>query len=66
MKVRRWRLLVPFVLFAVAISLIWWRGPDWAVVHDAFTVVRWPWVVVAVGLNLASVVVRAIAWNTVI
>jgi glycosyltransferase 2 family protein len=62
----RWRLLVPVALLALAASLIWWRGPDWHVVRDSFTVVRWPWVVVAVGLNLASVLVRALAWNTVI
>ena len=66
MKGRVWPLLVPVVLFIVALSLIWWRGPDWAVVRDAFTVVRWPWVVAAVGLNLLSVIVRALAWNTVI
>jgi glycosyltransferase 2 family protein len=62
----RWRLLVPIALFALAISLIWWRGPDWHLVRDTFTVVRWPWIVVAVGLNLLSVVVRSLAWNTVI
>jgi uncharacterized protein (TIRG00374 family) len=62
----RWRFLVPLPLLALAVSVIWWRGPDWAVVRDAFTVVRWPWVVAAVGLNLLSVVVRAVAWNTVI
>ena len=60
------RFLVPVALFAVAISLIWWRGPDWHLVRDTFTVVRWPWVVIAVGLNLLSVVVRALAWNVVI
>ena len=47
-------------------ALVWWRGPDWGTVGDAFTVVRWQWVVVAIGLNLVSVVVRAIAWRTVI
>jgi uncharacterized protein (TIRG00374 family) len=46
--------------------LVWWRGPDWAAVGDAFTVVGWWWVVVAIGFNLVSVVVRAIAWKTVI
>jgi uncharacterized protein (TIRG00374 family) len=60
------RLLVPVALLGVAISLIWWRGPDWHLVRDTFSVVRWPWIVLAVGLNLASVVVRAAAWNTVI
>jgi uncharacterized protein (TIRG00374 family) len=61
-----WRILIPIVLFAVAISLIWWRGPDWHLVRDTFTVVSWPWVAVAVALNLASVVVRSLSWNTVI
>jgi uncharacterized protein (TIRG00374 family) len=63
---RWWRLFVPVVLLAVAISVIWWRGPDWRVVRDTFTIVSWPWVVGAVGLNLLSVVTRALAWNTAI
>ena len=62
----RWRLLVPVALLALAISLIWWRGPDWHIVRDTFADVRWPWIIVAVGLNLLSVVVRSLAWNTVI
>ena len=62
----RWRLLVPVALLALAISLIWWRGPDWHLIRDTFAAVRWPWIVVAVGLNLLSVVVRSLAWNTVI
>ena len=47
-------------------ALVWWRGPEWGAVADAFRVVRWEWVVGAIGLNLLSVVVRAIAWRTVI
>ena len=66
MKAQYARLLAPVVLLALAASLIWWRGPDWGVVRDTFTVVRWPWVVTAVALNLLSVAVRALAWNTVI
>ena len=62
----RWRLLVPVALLALAISLIWWRGPDWHLVRDTFSVVSWPWIVLAIVLNLFSVVVRAAAWNTVI
>jgi glycosyltransferase 2 family protein len=46
--------------------LIWWRGPEWHVVGAAFDSVGWPWVVLAVGLNLVSVLARALAWNTVI
>jgi uncharacterized protein (TIRG00374 family) len=47
-------------------ALLWWRGPAWGAVADAFTAVRWEWVAAAVGLNLLSVVVRALAWRTVI
>jgi uncharacterized membrane protein YbhN (UPF0104 family) len=62
----RWRLLVPLVLLVVAIMLIWWRGPEWAVVRDAFAAVRWEWIVAAVGINLVSVLARAAAWRTAI
>ena len=57
--------------FVVAVGaavgvLFWWRGPNWGQVGDAFTIVRWEWVVVAIGLNLLSVLVRAVAWKIVI
>jgi uncharacterized protein (TIRG00374 family) len=35
-------------------------------VADAFTAVEWHWVAAAIGLNLLSVLVRAVAWRTVI
>jgi uncharacterized protein (TIRG00374 family) len=54
------------VLLAVALTLVWWRGPDWHVVGAAFAAVRWDWVAAAVALNLVSVVARSLAWNTVI
>ena len=57
-------MIVPFA-GAVA-ALLWWRGPDWNLVGDAVSAVRWEWVVAAIGLNLLSVVVRSIAWRTVI
>src|SRR5262249_33345000 len=63
---RRWTMLIPVVLLVVAIPMIWWRGPDWRLVRDVFTTVSWEWVVAAIGLNLASIVVRAAAWHTVI
>lgn len=46
--------------------LLWWRGPDWSSVAGAFNDVHWLWVLAAVGLNLLSVIARAIAWRTVI
>jgi uncharacterized protein (TIRG00374 family) len=47
-------------------ALVWWRGPEWRKVGDAFGLVEWHWVVIAVVLNLLSVVARALAWTTVI
>jgi uncharacterized protein (TIRG00374 family) len=46
--------------------LFWWKGPSFTAIADAFTQVRWEWVAFAIALNLASVVVRALAWRTVI
>lgn len=57
-----------FVLasLVLAILALWWRGPDWNTVYHAFDFVSWRWVVVAVMLNLLSVVARAWAWNLTI
>jgi uncharacterized protein (TIRG00374 family) len=62
----RWRLLIPVVLLGVVGFMLWWRGPDWHAVGNAFTAVEWPWVVAAVGLNLLSVVARSACWYTTI
>ncbi len=63
---RSWQLVVPAAMIAIAVTLIIWRGPDWRVVHDAFTAVTWEWVAAAIGLNLLSVLTRALAWDTAI
>jgi glycosyltransferase 2 family protein len=47
-------------------ALLWWRGPEWELVLEAFRLVNWSWVVFAIALNLASVFARALAWQTVI
>lgn len=57
-------LFIPGV--AAILFLLWWRGPDWELVANAFERVTWRWVVVALLLNLISVVIRAVAWRTVI
>jgi len=51
---------------AAAVALFIWRGPDWNLVVDAFRFVAWGWVIVAILLNLLSVLARAGAWHTVI
>ena len=64
---RKWLVGVAFLAFlGVAIALVVWRGPDWHAVHDAFTAVSWPWVAVAIGLNLLSVLARSVSWDTCI
>jgi glycosyltransferase 2 family protein len=60
----RMMLVVPG-LVAIGV-LLWWRGPDWSLVGNAFGRVSWSWVSFALGLNLLSVVIRASAWQTVI
>lgn len=47
-------------------AALWWHGPAWGGVANAFAAVQWRWVAAAVGLNLLSVLVRALAWRTVI
>jgi uncharacterized protein (TIRG00374 family) len=60
------RLAVVVAAAAGVAALLWWRGPAWSAVGDAFAAVEWHWVAAAVGFNLLSVLVRAIAWRTVI
>lgn len=60
------RVLVVVPILAGAGVLVWWRGPDWANVRDAFAAVSWTWVFAAIGINLVSVLSRAVAWDTVI
>jgi uncharacterized protein (TIRG00374 family) len=64
---RAWtRALAILPVGAAVVALFIWRGPSWNAVGDAFTIVRWEWVAVAIGLNLLSVLVRSLAWETVI
>jgi uncharacterized membrane protein YbhN (UPF0104 family) len=60
------RVAIVVVAAVGVVALLWWRGPAWSAVADAFTAVEWHWVAAAVGLNLLSVLVRAFAWRTVI
>lgn len=63
----RWvRAVVVLIVAGGLTALFVLHGPNWGRVADAFASVRWEWVVAAVGLNLLSVIVRALAWRTVI
>jgi uncharacterized membrane protein YbhN (UPF0104 family) len=61
--VRAALLLVALVVVGAA---LWWRGPDWRAVWHAFDFVSWWWVVLAVAINLASIVARSISWRLTI
>ncbi|HKT43338.1 MAG TPA: lysylphosphatidylglycerol synthase transmembrane domain-containing protein [Gaiellaceae bacterium] len=60
------RIALVLVFFGIVAALFVWRGPSFRAIGDAFTAVVWEWVVVAIAINLLSVVVRALAWTTVI
>jgi uncharacterized membrane protein YbhN (UPF0104 family) len=60
------RVLAGVLFLAAVAALLWWRHGSLAAIGDAFSKVRWEWVVVAIALNLLSVVARVVAWATVI
>jgi uncharacterized protein (TIRG00374 family) len=47
----------------LAFVVIWWRGPDWGSVLEAFRIVIWSWVVLALLLNVVSTLFRALSWR---
>ena len=64
---RLWfRTLVAALLISGMVALFVRRGPDWNAVYHAFDFVVWPWIVLAVLINLLSVVARSIAWDLVV
>jgi hypothetical protein len=64
---RVWVRFTLMVVAGVALGgLLFWRGPDWNLVADAFRLVAWEWVIAALALNLLSVLARALAWQKVI
>ena len=63
---RALQITLVFAMLGAMVALLWWRGPDWNVVYHAFDLVNWAWIFFALGLNLASVLVRASAWRLTI
>jgi uncharacterized membrane protein YbhN (UPF0104 family) len=59
------RLALVALTLGAAVALALWRA-HLDLVSDAFRFVAWEWVVLAVLLNLASVVVRSEAWKIVV
>ena len=54
------------LVVAAALVVLWWRGPDWQAVGDAFRFVTWNWIVVAFLLNVVSTLFRALSWSLTI
>jgi len=66
--VRVWRsgwaqAAVAVVAFVLAATALWWRGPDWGSVLDAFGLVIWSWIILALALNVVSTLFRALSWR---
>ncbi len=57
------QLVVALVALVFAFGAIWWRGPEWDAVLEAFQVVIWSWIVLAFLLNVVSTVFRALSWR---
>jgi uncharacterized protein (TIRG00374 family) len=56
------------LLLAVSLALVvfWLQGPDWGAVWGAFRFVVWSWIVLALLLNVASTLFRALSWSMTI
>jgi uncharacterized protein (TIRG00374 family) len=60
------QVIVALVALVLALAVIWWRGPDWESVLEAFRVVIWSWIVLAFLLNVVSTLFRALSWRLTI
>jgi uncharacterized membrane protein YbhN (UPF0104 family) len=59
------RLILAAALVVGPVLLVLWRV-DVRLVEDAFSLVSWKWIAAGVLLNLASIVVRSVAWKIVV
>ncbi len=63
----RWgRVSLILPVLGAMFAVLAWRAPDLDLVGRAFTEVEWAWVAVAIGFNLVSTSLRAIAWHIVV
>lgn len=62
----KWVRLGAMIVSLVGVGVALWQLPNWNGVGSSFQNVHWEWVAVAVGFNLASIVVRSVAWKLVI
>jgi uncharacterized protein (TIRG00374 family) len=66
MRVSHLRIALVALVVVGALALAVWRGPSLSLLGDAFKAVAWEWIAAALILNFLSVVVRVLAWRTVI
>lgn len=67
--IARSRLLRASLVVAAAVgvaALLVFHGPNWGKVGHALAAMSWQWALVAIGINLLSALVRALAWRTVL
>lgn len=65
----RSRLLRAALVIVAAVgvaALLVFHGPDWTKVGHALAEMSWWWALGAVGINLASAIVRGLSWRTVL
>jgi uncharacterized protein (TIRG00374 family) len=60
------RAALVLVAAAAVAALLIFRGPKWGQVGHALAQMNWWWALAAVGINLASALVRGLAWRTVV
>lgn len=66
LRTRRGRVGLVVTLGGVILGLAIWRAPDLHYLGRVFDAVSWQWVAAAIGMNLVSVAVRAVAWHIVL
>jgi len=54
------RVFLGLVVLAALAGLFWWRRDSLTTIGSAFSAVKWEWVVLAIALNLLSVVAGSI------
>jgi uncharacterized protein (TIRG00374 family) len=62
-KAGRW---LPGVLVSVVLLVVVFRVAEWDELGDAFTSIRWQYILGAFGLTLASLVTKSMAWRTLL
>ncbi|MEZ5099705.1 MAG: hypothetical protein R3C15_07895 [Thermoleophilia bacterium] len=62
-RTRQGRVTIVAAALGLIAGLLAWRAPDLHVVGDAFTAVKWRWVLAAFGANVLSTWFRAVAWQ---